>query len=138
MRVVGIDLGSKRIGVAVSDPSGTLATPHSVIIRSGDKAKDHAEIAAVVAESGAERVVVGLPLSLDGSRGPAAVAIEAEGSELAAHLPVPVEMYDERFTTVTADRSLQERRVKADARRRVIDKVAAAVILQAWLDENMR
>ena len=138
MRVVGVDIGSKRIGVAVSDSSGTLASPHSVIHRSGDPVKDHAAIAAVVAETGAERVVVGLPLSLDGRRGPAALAIAGEGAELAARLPVPVEMYDERFTTVTADRSLQERRVKAGARRRVIDKVAAAVILQAWLDENMR
>ncbi len=84
------------------------------------------------------RIVVGLPLSLDGSVGPAAAAALAEADRLRATTDLPVDTYDERFTTVTADRNLMERKMKADARRRVIDKVAAAVMLQAWLDGQPR
>lgn len=136
MRVVGLDLGSKRIGVAVSDAGGVLATPHDVISRSGDPQRDRAAIAAAVVELGAERVVVGLPLSMSGRSGPAADAARAEAGALAEVLAVPVETYDERFTTVTADRSLRELRMKGPARRRVVDQVAAAVMLQAWLDSR--
>ena len=134
MRIVGIDLGSKRVGVAVSDPSGVLASPHSVIQRGGSHAEDHRRIAAVVEEYEAGAVVVGHPLSLDGSRGPAARLVEAEVEELREVLDVPVELYDERFSTVTADRSMMERDMRAEARRKVVDKVAAAVLLQGWLD----
>ncbi|MEL7210654.1 MAG: Holliday junction resolvase RuvX, partial [Actinomycetota bacterium] len=74
------------------------------------------------------------PLSLDGSDGPAATAYRAEAGRLGDHLPVPVETYDERFTTVTAERQLQAAGVDGRARRRIVDKVAAAVLLQAWLD----
>jgi putative holliday junction resolvase len=134
LRVVGLDLGGRRIGVAVSDASGSVATPHSVLERAGDTATDHATIAAVIAALGAERVVVGLPLSLDGTVGPAASAVRDEIEELAAILPVPVEAHDERLTTVTAQRALTAQKVRARDRRRVVDKVAAAVILQSWLD----
>jgi len=134
LRVVGLDLGGRRIGVAVSDASGTVASPHSVLERRGDTASDHATIAAVIAELGAERVVVGLPLSLDGTVGPAASAVRDEIEALAAVLPVPVETHDERFTTITAERALTAQRVRARDRRGVVDKVAAAVILQSWLD----
>ena len=135
-RVVGIDLGSRRIGVAVSDPGGILASPHTVIERSGDVAADREAIAAVVNEVEAERLVVGLPLSLDGRDGPAAKAARAEAAALAAVVAVPVETFDERLTTVTANRSMMDLRMKADARRRVVDKVAAAVMLQHWLDSR--
>ncbi|MCU1461987.1 MAG: putative Holliday junction resolvase [Acidimicrobiales bacterium] len=134
MRVVGLDLGSRRVGVAVSDAGGTLASPHTVIVRSGDDGRDRLAIRAVVDEYEAERVVVGLPLSLDGTDGPAARAARAEAEALGAVLPVPVELWDERLTTVSADRDLMALRMKADARRRVVDKVAAAVMLQSWLD----
>ena len=134
MRVVGIDLGAKRIGVAVSDSEEKIAMPSSVVQRSGDRQRDHHAIRQIVEEYDAGRVVVGLPLSLDGSLGPAARAASAEAEELAAVVGVPVEVYDERLTTVTADRSLMETKMKADARRRVVDKVAAAVMLQSWLD----
>ena len=133
-RVLGLDLGTRRIGVAVS--SGTLATPHSVLERAADHAADHAAVAGLVAELGAERVVVGLPLSLDGSMGPAARAAAAEAEALGDFLGVPVETYDERLTTVTADRSLSSLGLPGQARRRVVDKVAAAVMLQAWLDRS--
>lgn len=132
MRALGLDLGAKRVGVAFS--SGALATPYEVIQRGRDHAADHARVAALVEETGAETVVVGMPFSLDGSTGPAARLVEAEVEELRAALHVPVETYDERFTTVTADQSLMARKMKADARRRVVDKVAAAVMLQSWVD----
>lgn len=134
LRAVGVDLGSKRVGVAVSDPGGVLASPHTVLQRGPDHGEDHRRIAEIVEDTGAGVVVVGLPLSLDGSRGPAARLVEDEVEELRAALPVPVELYDERFTTVTADRSMQERRMRAPARRKVVDQVAAAVLLQAWLE----
>jgi putative holliday junction resolvase len=133
-RVLGLDLGTRRIGVAVS--AGTVATPYSVLERSTDHAADHAAIAALVDELGAERVVVGLPLSLDGKIGPAARAATEEAEMLGDVLAVPVETYDERLTTVTADRSLSSLGLSGQARRRVVDKVAAAVILQAWLDRT--
>ena len=134
--MLALDLGSKRIGVAVSDRSGTIATPLTVVHRSGDVAQDHARIAALVAEEEAVRVVVGLPLSLDGSLGPAAKGARAEAEALAEVLPVPVESFDERLTTVTAERALTEAKMRGQARRRVVDKVAAAVMLQAWLDRS--
>jgi putative Holliday junction resolvase len=131
VRVVGLDLGSRRIGVAVSDPTGTIASPYEVVPRDE---KLHQKLLAVVEEVGAERVVVGLPLSLSGQDGPAAASARAEAAQLAEALPVPVELYDERLTTVSATRSMVEVRMKADARKRVVDKVAAAVMLQSWLD----
>ena len=134
MRVIGLDLGSKRIGVAVSDRSGTIASPLTVLTRLGDPAADHRAIAALVAEEEAERVVVGLPLRLDGGIGPAAQRALAETEELATVVAVPVETFDERLTTVSADRALLEAGLRAPARRTVVDKVAAAVMLQAWLD----
>lgn len=134
MRVVGLDLGSKRIGVALSDLSGTIATPFTVIQRGRRRADDHRAIAAIVSDEEAERVVVGLPLTLAGELGPAARAAVAEVEELATVLSVPVETYDERLTTVAADAAMREFGMRAEARRRVVDKVAAAVMLQSWLD----
>ncbi|MDQ1437108.1 MAG: putative pre6S rRNA nuclease [Acidimicrobiaceae bacterium] len=131
MRVVGLDLGSKRIGVAVSDPTGLLASPYEVVERN-DRSYD--AIKRIVAEVEAERVVVGLPLSLSGADGPAARAARQEAAALADVLDVPVELFDERLTTVSANRSMMDLKMKADARRRVVDKVAAAVMLQSWLD----
>ena len=132
--MLGIDLGSKRIGVAVS--AGSMAMPYEVVQRSGDVARDHREIARLVTEAEAERVVVGLPLSLDGSVGRAAQAATHEAAMLRGALSVPVETFDERLTTVSADRDLMAMKMKADARRKVVDKVAAAVMLQAWLDAH--
>ena len=132
MRVVGLDLGERRIGVAVS--AGALAVPHSTVERSGDVEADRATLALLVAELDAERVVVGLPLSLDGSVGPAARSAEAEAEALGRVLAVPVELFDERLTTVTASRSLATAGIRGRARRSVVDQVAATVLLQAWID----
>jgi len=136
VRVLALDLGSKRIGVAVSDPTESIASPDRVIERTGSRARDHKAIAAVVDEWEAELVVIGLPLSLSGADGPAARATREEAAELEAALTVPVVVHDERLTTVTASRTLREAKMTADARRRVVDKVAAAVLLQSWLDER--
>ena len=138
MRVVGVDLGSRRIGVAVSDATGTLASPHLVLDRTGDPEADHRRLAEIVAEVGAQRVVVGLPLSMSGAAGPAAQAAAAEAAALAAVVGVPVETFDERLTTVSAQRALRAGGTRARAQRRAIDKAAAAVMLQAWLDGGAR
>ncbi len=134
MRTLGIDLGSKRVGIALSDSGGVLATPYEVLQRTSDRQRDHRTIKAMVEELGVEMVVVGLPLSLDGSIGPAAEGALAEIEELRIALDVPVDTYDERLTTVTAERSLMEQNLNAKERRKVVDKVAAAVLLQAWLE----
>ena len=134
MRVLALDLGSKRIGVAVSDLSGTIASPLVVLQRSGSTRIDHERIKALVIEEEAERVVVGLPLSMDGSVGKAAQGALKEVKSLASVVGVPIETIDERRTTVTADQMLIERGMRAPERRLIIDKVAAAVILQTWLD----
>ena len=136
MRALGIDLGTKRIGVALSDSDGRLATPYEVVARTGDRARDHRRIAQLAAETDAECLVVGLPLMLDGSAAAAAEAAVAEAEELAQATGLPVETWDERLTTVTADRDLLSQGLDARARRRVVDKVAAAVLLQAWLDHR--
>ncbi len=134
MRALGVDLGSKRIGIAVSDRSGTIASPLTVIQRSGSIARDHQAILRLVLEEEAEAVVVGLPLNMNGSVGPAAQAAIKEAKALATVVNVPVHTSDERRTTVTADRAMIEAGMNAQARRKVVDKVAAAVLLQHWLD----
>ncbi|HEV2758417.1 MAG TPA: Holliday junction resolvase RuvX [Acidimicrobiales bacterium] len=139
MRAVALDLGTRRIGVAVSDAGGIMATPYSVIQRSGDVSADRAKVAEIVHEVGAGLVVVGLPLSLDGSEGPAARAALEEADALRQVLDVPVECHDERLTSVTANRSLTEAGVTGRKRRRAreagaVDQAAAAVLLQSWLD----
>jgi putative Holliday junction resolvase len=106
-------------------------------VRGPEPRSDRAKLASVVAEIGAGKVVVGLPLGLDGRRGPAARCAEEEASALAELLGpegVEVETFDERFTTVTADRQLTEAGRRGRARRQVVDQAAAAVMLQAWLD----
>jgi len=121
-----------------------LAGPLSVLERTGDRAADHAAILRAATENEAELVVVGLPLSLStGRAGPAARAILEEVTELAgraaaADPPMAVETYDERLTTVTAQRSLATGGVRAKDRRAKVDKVAAAVMLQSWLDGRPR
>lgn len=133
MRVVGIDLGARRIGVAVSDATGTLASPLDVLERGADQADDHQRLRQLVADLGAEQVVVGLPLSLDGRAGPAAQAVADEVKALALVVGVPVETIDERLSTKSAASALRTAGRPARAQRGVIDRAAAAVILQAWL-----
>jgi putative holliday junction resolvase len=136
MRCLGLDLGSKRIGVALCDPEERVATPLTVVERSKSRANDHANIARLVEEYEVEAVVVGLPLNMSGKVTAAAQSAKEETEQLRAALGIPVHLYDERLTTVTANRSLMEMEMKSDARRRVVDKVAAAVMLQAYLDHR--
>jgi putative pre-16S rRNA nuclease len=134
VRALGVDLGSKRIGIAVSDPTGTIASPLTVVQRSKSTRRDLDEIARIAREEEADVIVVGLPLTMRGEVGSAAAAAIAEAARLATVVGVPVETHDERLTTVTAERSLMEAGMRGEQRRRVVDKVAAAVMLQSWLD----
>ena len=118
----------------MSDRSGTIASPLTVIRRSQSPRRDLADIARIAGEEQAELIVVGLPLTMRGEIGPAAEAAIAEAGRLATVVDVPVETHDERLTTVTADRSMIEAGMRGHERRRVVDKVAAAVMLQSWLD----
>ncbi len=136
-RAVGIDLGARRIGIAVSDSAGTLATPRGTVVRSGDVERDRRALVDLVREEEAVVVVVGHPLSLDGSRGPAAVAAEEEAEALGGLLTghgVRVELFDERLTTVSAHQALTAGGTKGRNQRAVVDQTAAAVMLMAWLD----
>jgi putative holliday junction resolvase len=139
-RALGVDLGSKRIGLALSDPSRTIATPHAVLTRARDRATDHREIITVARDAEADTIVVGLPLSLSGKEGAAARAAREEVAALqaAAGPDITVVVHDERLTTVTAEAALLEADVGRDERRRVVDKVAAAVMLQSWLERGER
>ena len=128
MRVLALDYGAARTGVAVSDPSGTLARPVGVVRRAATEA-GLAEVARLVVEHEAERVVVGLPLTLRGEHGRQATETQAFVAALAEALPIPVETADERFTTTLAQRfggGAQE------------DAAAAAHLLQGWLDREAR
>ncbi len=134
--MIGLDLGRRRIGVAVSDDGPTVATPRCTIKRVGDRPVEHARIAEVADDIGAVLVVAGLPISLDGSDGPAARAVRSEVRALARALGIPVELVDERLTTVTATEALQAQDVSGGRRRDIVDQMAAAVILQTWLDRS--
>jgi putative Holliday junction resolvase len=136
-RVIGIDLGSRRIGVAVSDGLGLTAQPHATIARHGGK-RDIEAIAAQVNAVGAARIVVGLPLDPEGEEGLAALRARAFAEKLHAALAVPVDLIDESFSTVEAEVPLLAADVSRARRKQVVDKLAAAVILQRWLDSHRR
>lgn len=135
-RVLGLDLGARRIGVAVTDSGQTVATGVTAIVRGRDRADDHRAVADLVAEYGAVGVVVGLPYSLSGRTGPAAVAVLSEVEELRGAVPVEVTTMDERFTTVAAASALRAGGRQQRRQREVIDQSAAAVLLQGWVDRK--
>jgi len=133
-RVLALDVGGRRLGLALSDPTGTLASPLVTLERTTPEA-DAAAIAALAAEHGAGTVVAGLPIDLAGRHGPAAQAVGAYLDDLAARLPgLSFELVDERMTTVMAERALAASGVPGRQRRAVVDQVAATVFLQEWLD----
>lgn len=132
VRLLGIDLGSKTIGCAVSDEDGVIASPLRTLRRHGGQ-RDLDAVAAVREEVGAEAVVLGLPRELSGDEGPAARRVRRFGEALAAHLGCPVHYWDERFSTVEAERVLLEADVSRKGRAAVVDHVAAALILQGFL-----
>jgi len=133
MRVMGLDVGTKTVGVAVSDPLGLTAQGITTVRRKNRKA-DLSALTTLIAEHEVTRLVVGLPLNMDGSEGPRAEACRKFGDLVAAEANLPVEYWDERLTTVAAERALLEADLSRERRREVIDQVAASLILQGWLD----
>ncbi len=136
-RALGVDLGSRRIGIAVTDSAGTMALPRTTLRRSGDLDRDRRAFVDLILEEEVATVVVGLPLSLDGSNGPAASAARQEAEALRVLLvghDVEVQLFDERLTTVTAHEALAAGGVRERDRRGVVDRAAAAVMLSAWLE----
>jgi len=132
MRIAALDVGEARIGVAVSDELGLTAQPVGVVRRVGGR-RDLEEIGRMLAPYAPERLVVGLPLNMNGSEGPAAARVRAFAARIAEALGLPLEFWDERLTTVAAERALLEADVSRRRRREVVDKLAASLILQGYL-----
>lgn len=132
MRIAALDVGDARIGVAVSDELGITATGIGVVRRKGGR-HDLDALAGLLEEYRPFRLVVGLPITLQGVEGPQARKVRAFAERAATHLGVSVEYVDESFTTVEAERVLVEADVSRRRRRQVVDKVAATIILQAYL-----
>ena len=136
-RRLGVDVGTVRVGVALSDPRGVLATPLTTLSRDERAGEDIERLAELVAEHEVVEVVVGLPRTLAGRHGPAAQAAQSYASTLAERIaPVPVHLTDERMSTVVAIRSLREGGVRGRRQRAVVDQAAAVQILQSWLDRS--
>ena len=135
MRALGLDVGERRIGAALSDPEGILATPLEAIdVQSHDQALER--IVALACEHGVDRVVVGLPISMDGTLGPQAQRVKSFADALAERVGLPVLTWDERLSTVAAGRVLADAGVKRGKRKKRIDSVAASLVLQGYLDRE--
>lgn len=135
MRVLGLDLGTKRLGLALSDPTGAFASPFMVIETRG-RANDLVRLREIVGDNEVGQVVIGMPTTLRGEQGQAAQQAEEFARELAEQLDVPVTTWDERMTTVVAERALISAGERRENRREKRDKVAAAVMLQSYLDSR--
>lgn len=133
--VLAVDPGSHRIGVAISDPTGKIALPVMVISRVGDS--HIKQLLKVARERAADEVVVGLPRTLSGAEGSSARAARELADELREALGLPVHVFDERLTTVEAEAALKKAGVKEQRQRSFVDKVAATLLLQAFLDARM-
>jgi putative Holliday junction resolvase len=141
-RALGIDLGTRRIGIAVSDSAGTMAMPRATLYRTRDLEGDRRRLVELIVAEEATMVVVGLPLSLDGSHGRAAQSASDEADALRAMLEghrfdgrqVEVELFDERLTTVSAHQALAAGGTRERDRRDIVDQAAATVMLSAWLE----
>ena len=135
MRIIGLDYGDVRMGFAVCDPTGTFSMPLCVLeLKHGVKPED--EVMRVCRENEAERLVVGLPLNMNGSAGPMAGKVEAFIRKLSAILTIPIETYDERMSTSQVERMLIDADMSRAKRKGVRDKLAAQVILQGYLDSR--
>ena len=142
-RRLGVDVGKVRVGVALCDPDGILATPLVTVSRDLGAAADSvpadiAELVRLVGEHEVVQIVVGLPVRLNGAEGAAAIDIRAYAERLARAVQVPVVLTDERMSTVVATRRLAERGVRGKRQRAVVDQAAAVEILQSWLDAQRR
>jgi putative Holliday junction resolvase len=134
MRSLGLDIGDKRIGVALSDPGGILASPFTIVNRTDDRA-DVEAIINIVNQQGVKQIVVGLPRSMDGSIGGQAEKVKSFAQKLSSQTEVPLEFRDERLTTVSAKRLMQSAGRKKTDKKARDDAIAAALILQSYLDE---
>ena len=132
-RVLGLDHGTRRVGIAISDALRLTAQPLEVVA----SAKAVARVAAIVAEYEISEIVVGIPTSLDGKEGTPAAAARCFGSEVELATGIEATYVDERFTTVTAEKAMLEAGAKRQVRRQSLDKVAAAIILQGFLDRPL-
>ena len=130
MRILGLDVGEKRIGVAISDPTNTIAQPFEVIERDGG---EFSHISSIVKENDVGEIVVGYPKNMDGSAGPMAKKIEEFAGKISELVDVPVVFIDERLSTVEAERIMISADVSRKKRKKSIDKVAAAIILEGRL-----
>ncbi len=135
MVILGVDYGEQRTGVAASDALGILASPVRVLEGVSLK-KLPAALAAIAHERGAEKIVLGLPLNMNGSRGEKALQCEALAERLRQAASLPVQLWDERLTTVSAHRALNETNVRGAKRKNIVDAVAAVMILQSYLDQK--
>ena len=134
MRVMGIDHGQARIGLALSDPTGLLASPLQVLERRRRLKQDLKQIAKLGEEHGVSAIVVGMPFEMSGEVGKKAKEVRQFIRNLATHVEVPIHEWDERLTTVAADRALDTMEVRGGRRKELVDQMAAAVILQGYLD----
>ena len=133
MRIIGLDVGTKTIGVAVSDIMGWTAQGVTTVKRS-DPDSDVAEIKKLIDEFEAEQVMIGLPLNMNGSAGPSVDMVRQFGDQLEAEISIPIVYRDERMSTMAAERYLLEGDVSRKKRKKVIDKMAAVFVLQGYLD----
>ncbi|MBI2981650.1 MAG: Holliday junction resolvase RuvX [Deltaproteobacteria bacterium] len=133
MRILALDIGSKTIGVAVSDPMGWTAQPVKTIRRQG-RVADEAEIGALIKEYEVNELLIGLPLHMNGTEGKQVDAVRGFARNLGETISVPVKFWDERLSTVAANRALLEADLSRSKRREVVDKMAAVFILQGYLD----
>ncbi len=132
---MGLDVGDKRIGIALSDETALIASPKETLERRGNR-KDIAHLLELARREDVSEIVAGLPFTLDGSEGPQAQKVERFIDALKAETDLPITMWDERLTTVGAERALLEGNVSRAKRKQRIDKVAAALILQGYLDSK--
>ena len=134
-RSLGLDIGDRRVGVALSDPVGILASPFTIINCQGDMA-DVAAITDIISQQQVKKIIVGLPRSMDGSLGKQAEKVKIFTRKLCSHTEVPVEFRDERLTTVSAKRLMRATNTKKTKKKARYDAIAAALILQGYLDEK--
>ncbi len=136
MRIMGLDVGDATIGVAVSDPMGWTAQGIEVIRRRGKEAEDFRRLSELISQWEVERIVVGLPKNMNGTIGPRAEKVLEFNGRLAEATGLPVETWDERLSTVVAEKALIQADVSRGKRKKVVDKLAAVIILQGWLDSR--
>lgn len=134
MRKMALDVGDVRIGIATSDPMAIIASGYETYTRTGDNNKDFSYIAKLAEDKMCDTFILGLPLNMDGTEGDRVRIIREFGDELKKYSSLPIKFQDERLSTVSAEKALIESGMRREKRKKVIDKVAATIILQSYLD----